>query len=87
MDNPLDGFWYTRKKAMPNFFRPVLIVVSVLVLGLLGLYFFYPRDSSDNGPQTQQVEEVPAEAVEVVPETSPTQNTNPFEDTYKNPFE
>jgi hypothetical protein len=33
------------------------------------------------------VEEETSGTIEVVPETSPTQNTNPFEGTYTNPFE
>lgn len=63
----------------------------ILVLGLLSLLLFYPRNRAEETvEETESVEQVleeTAEAVDVVPQTSPTDNTNPFEDTYTNPFE
>ncbi|MBI5794392.1 hypothetical protein HZA87_04935 [Candidatus Uhrbacteria bacterium] len=72
---------------MSKSLRTLLIfVVIVIVLGLSALawFAFYPQASQD---ETQQVqEEAPTETIEVVPETSPTKNTNPFSGTYSNPF-
>jgi hypothetical protein len=80
--------------------RAILIIVLVLTLGWISSFIFFQDDTSENlEPQDQNPssvvesqndeEESPevSTSVEVVPETSPTENTNPFEDTYQNPFE
>ena len=72
---------------MSKLFQIFLFVMGIIVLGLLGLSVFYPQDLSDQAEQSEAAVEEPAETVEVVPQTSPIQNTNPFENTYKNPFE
>ena len=72
--------------------RTVIIVIAVLVVLVMVLVFVRQRqqvqDIQSSTTDTAQVAPEVADAVtEVIPETSPTKNTNPFSGTYKNPFE
>ena len=78
--------------AMSKYLRTMLIVIILLALGGIYWFVFYPQPAEEQQAVTEdnQVSDTSAEvtgSVEVVPEASPTENTNPFEGTYKNPFE
>ena len=78
--------------SMSKRLRTVIIVIAVLVVLVMVLVFVRQRqqvqDIQSSTTDTAQVAPEVADAVtEVIPETSPTKNTNPFSGTYKNPFE
>ncbi|MBI4438014.1 hypothetical protein HY631_03645 [Candidatus Uhrbacteria bacterium] len=62
-----------------------LIALAVIALALIVLFVFL-RSAPEETPQAE-TEEVVNPLEGDIPDTSPTQNTNPFSDTYKNPFE
>lgn len=80
--------------SMSKYLRTLIALIVLLIVGGICLFIFYPQPEPSEQEQTlsedEQVSDTSAEvsgSVEIVPEASPTENTNPFEDTYKNPFE
>ena len=83
---------------MSKYLRTILVIVLLFILGVICWFVFFQDDPEDNVEQQDQdasaqvetqEEESPevSATLEAIPETSPTENTNPFEGTYKNPFE
>lgn len=73
--------------------RITLLVLLVLAVSA-GVWLVFLQPSEDvEPPETEPVVETqPEEAADhviedIVPDVSPTQGTNPFSETYKNPFQ
>ena len=59
-----------------------LIVLILLAWGVLSLVSF-----PDEALQPEEVPEAESSVEVEIPDVNPTSGTNPFEDSYKNPFE
>ncbi|MCR4313691.1 MAG: hypothetical protein NUV84_00385 [Candidatus Uhrbacteria bacterium] len=70
----------------------VIVIAVFVVLAVVLVLFRQQQQAEDTQPGMTQEEaqvapEVADTVTESIPQTSPTKNTNPFADSYKNPFE
>jgi len=75
---------------MPKLPRIITLSVLCVVVLILIIFFTFFRSSLQKTPQETSQDETVQQANPLeddIPDVSPTQNTNPFSDGYKNPFE
>lgn len=65
----------------------ILIFGAVIVLGLIAWFLFFPVPEETPPPVVDFRDESDSAAQVDLPDVSPTSGTNPFEDSYTNPFE
>lgn len=71
--------------------KTITIIGALILLGLLAALLFFsfqqPKTELEEEPGEEPTEEAQNPIEDEIPDVNPTANTNPFSDTYKNPFE
>lgn len=70
--------------------KRIVLISALILLGLLTVLAFFFQQSQpklEEEPNEVPTKETQNPIEDEIPDVNPTANTNPFSDTYKNPFE